>query len=353
MRTSLMQRGLGIALALTMVLAAPLTARAEEAQQTELTKEHITLDQTEFEFTGEEIRPNVTVRVEETLLTLDKHYMLDFADNVAVGEGKVIVTGIATGGYTGAVEIPFTILEKTTEPETSEPTQPETTEPTQPEVSQPNEPDNAPPEPIALDKNHIQLDKTTFVYNGEPITPKFTVTVDGKTLTVGKHYTVSYTNNDKPGTGTVTVTAVNDSGYTGSVSVQFTIEEPSYAVTKGNDGKWYQESGKTLSFTVNGAYDKFVGVSVDGKRISDSNYSVKSGSTVVTLKAAYLKTLKLGEHTITFHFTDGKADAAFRVVAGLDASNPSTGDNIQLWVSVLLIASLGLGTVAVRKKLWK
>ena len=65
MRTSLLQRGLGLALALTLVAAAPLTARAEdsEAQFIELTKDHVTLEKTEYEHTGEEIRPNVTVRV--------------------------------------------------------------------------------------------------------------------------------------------------------------------------------------------------------------------------------------------------------------------------------------------------
>ena len=104
MRTSLIQRGLGLALAL-MLVAAPLTARAEDTdnQFTELTKEHVSLEKTEYEHTGEEIRPNVTVRVEDTLLTLDTHYHLAYADNTDVGEGKVIVTGIATSGYTGTV----------------------------------------------------------------------------------------------------------------------------------------------------------------------------------------------------------------------------------------------------------
>ncbi len=33
-------------------------------------------------------------------------------DNTEIGEGKVIVTGIATSGYTGTVEVPFSIVEK-------------------------------------------------------------------------------------------------------------------------------------------------------------------------------------------------------------------------------------------------
>ena len=334
MRTSLFQRGLGIALALTLVLAAPLTARAEEPQTTtELTEEHVTLEKTEYEYTGEEIRPNVTVRVEDTLLTLDKHYSLSYADNTQIGEGKVTVTGIATGGYTGTVEVPFTIVAKPTEPEATD--------------------------PIALEESHVKLDKTEFVYSGEAIEPQVTVTVDDKVLTPGTDYTLTFADNDKPGTAYAVVTAVDGSGYTGTVRVTFTITDapkaPEYTVTKGNDSTWYLKSTKTLSFTASGDYAKFVGVSIDGTRISDSNYTVKKGSTVVTLKAAYLKTLKPGEHTITIHFDDGKAEGAFRVVDGADPTNPATGDNIHLWAGVLFVSLTGLAGAgyAFRKKIWK
>lgn len=335
MRTSLFQRGLGIALALTLVLAAPITARAEEDQQTftELTAEHVTLDQTSFEYTGEEILPNVTVRVGNDLLTLDKHYYLDFTDNVEVGEGKVTVSGIATSGYTGTVEVPFTIVEKATEPD-----------------------------PIALEESHVKLEKTEFVYDGEAIEPQVTVTVGDKVLNAGTDYTLSFEDNNKPGTGYVIVTAVEDSGYTGSVRVNFTIQEasqtpeaPEYTITKGDNAKWYLKSNKTLSFTASGEYNDFVGVSVDGKRISDSNYTVKKGSTVVTLKSAFLNTLKAGEHTVTIHFNDGKAEGTFQVLDEQDPTNPSTGDSIRLWAAALFVSLTGLAgaAFAFRKGIWK
>ncbi|MDY3224553.1 MAG: hypothetical protein SOW84_01585 [Candidatus Faecousia sp.] len=327
MRTSLFQRGLGIALALTLVLAAPLTARAEEdLSLVELKQEHVSLEYTEYEYTGEEILPNVTVQVEDTLLTLGKHYSLEYADNAEVGTGKVIVTGIATGGYQGTVEVPFSIVEKPAEPEPAE------------------------PEPVALEESHVTLDKTEIPYNGEPVKPAVTVTVDGKTLAAGTDYTLSFEDNDKPGTAYAVVTAVENSGYTGTVRVKFTITDeaktPRYSITKGNDAKWYQESTKTLSFTASGDYSDFIGVSIDGKRISDSSYTVKKGSTVVTLKSSYLSTLKLGEHTITIHFTDGKAEGSFRVVGGLDPSNPSTGDRIHLWTATLFVSLTGLAGAA-------
>lgn len=332
MRTSLLQRGLGLALALTLLAAAPLTARAEEseAQFTELTKEHVSLEKTEYEYTGEEIRPNVTVRVEETLLTLDKHYYLEFADNTEIGEGKVIVTGIATSGYTGTVEVPFTIVEKEEDEQ----------------------------EPIALEESHVKLDKTEFTFDGKAVEPAVTVTVDGKVLVQDTDYTLTYENNDKVGTAHAVVTAKDGSGYAGTVRAAFTIKEapkaPEYTITKGDNAKWTLKSAKALSFTASGDFEKFVGVSVDGVRIGDSHYSAKKGSTVITLKNAYLNTLKAGKHTIAIHFTDGTAEGSFTI---LDASddNPNTGDNIHLWAGLLFVSLTGLiGTgYAVCKKIWK
>ena len=332
MRTSLLQRGLGLALALTLLAAAPLTARAEEseAQFTELTKEHVSLEKTEYEYTGEEIRPNVTVRVEETLLTLDKEYSLEYADNTEVGEGKVIVTGIATGGYTGTVEVPFTIVEKEEDEQ----------------------------EPIALEESHVKLDKTEFTFDGKAVEPAVTVTVGDKVLVQNTDYTLTYENNDKVGTAYAVVTAKDGSGYVGTVRAAFTIKEapkaPEYTITKGDNAKWTLKSAKALSFTASGDFDKFVGVSVDGVRISDSHYSAKKGSTVITLKSAYLNTLKAGKHTIAIHFTDGTAEGSFTI---LDASddNPNTGDNIHLWAGLLFVSLTGLAGAgyAVCKKIWK
>lgn len=332
MRTSLLQRGLGFALALTLVLAAPLTARAEdsEAQFTELTRDHVSIEKTEYEYTGEAIRPNVTVRVEETLLTLDKEYSLEYADNTEVGEGKVIVTGIATGGYTGTVEVPFSIVEKEYEQE-----------------------------PVALEESHVKLDKAEFTFDGKAVEPAVTVTVGGKVLVKDTDYTLTFENNDKAGEAFAVVTAKEGSGYTGTVRVKFTIKEapkaPEYTITKGNAAKWTLKSTKALSFTADGDFDKFVGVSVDGKRISDSNYAAKKGSTVITLKSAYLNTLKKGEHTITIHFDDGKAEGSFTVLAASSDGNPNTGDNIHLWAALLFVSLTGLigAGYAFSKKIWK
>ena len=138
MKFSKLQRCLGLALALLLAAALPVTALAETAEPTELVATDITLDETRFQYTGQEIRPNVTVRVAGQLLTLDRDYTLEFKDNVEVGTAAVVVTGVETAGYTGTVEHPFYIEPSTTQEEETEPTQPETTQPTEPET-QPEE----------------------------------------------------------------------------------------------------------------------------------------------------------------------------------------------------------------------
>ena len=341
-----------LAMALLLTFAIPVTAMASEP--VELVATDITLDQTHFEYTGEEIRPNVTVRVKDQLLTLDQHYRLEFKNNVEVGEAAVVVTGIATGGYTGTVEHPFFI-----DPKTS---------------------DESTPDLITILGTDVTIDGTEFTATGEAIEPGITVTVAGKELTAGEDYTLVYENNIQPGTASVTVTGVADKGYTGSVTIHFTIQEaetqpeeskpqetqpeettpeetkpeetkPAYKITKGDGIIWHKESGKELSFTADGAFQDFVSVQVDGKTVNSKYYSVKEGSTIVTLKEAFLEHLDLGKHTITVKFTDGEAEGSFKISAPADESNPKTGDTIGIWVAALLLSFTGiLGTTLVYRK---
>lgn len=143
MKLSKFQRCLGLALALLLTAALPVTALADTAEPKELVATDVTLDETRFQYTGQEIRPNVTVRVDDQLLTLDRDYTLEFQNNVEVGTAAVVVTGIATAGYTGTVEHPFYIeAAPENEEEETEPTE------TQPEESQPEEsvPEESKPE---------------------------------------------------------------------------------------------------------------------------------------------------------------------------------------------------------------
>ena len=370
------RRSLSMALALILLSAAlPFGALAAETTIVELVATDITLDETHFEYTGEEIRPNVTVRVNDTLLTLDKDYTLEYKNNVEVGEAAVVVTGIATSGYMGTVEHPFYI-----DPKTSDDDQPDL---------------------VTIIGTDVTIDGTEFIATGEAIEPGITVTIGGKELVAGEDYTLVYENNVAPGTASVTVTGVADKGYTGSVTIHFTIQassqEPSepeetqpeeskpqettpeeskpeetepeetepeeskpvsYKITKGNGAIWHKDSGKTLSFTSDGKFEDFEGLQIDGKTVNKKYYTLKEGkNSIITLKESFLQRLDNGKYTITIQFADGEAEGTFKVTAPADDSNPKTGDSFALhsWTALLFISITGIiGTgFACRKKLWK
>ena len=83
---------------------------------------------------------------------------------------------------------------------------------------------------VELKGTDVTIDGTEFQYTGKAIEPAVTVTVDGNQLVEGKDYSVTYTNNVEPGTATVTVrgiaTASETLGYTGEVSINYTITAP-------------------------------------------------------------------------------------------------------------------------------
>ena len=112
-----------------------------------------------------------------------------------------------------------------------------------------------------------------------------------------------------------------------------------------------------MSFTSNAAYSDFIRVELDGKTLDAKNYTVKEGSTVVTLKADYVATLSAGEHTIGIVSESGTATTTFTVnakaVVNNDTKSPQTGDNnhIALWVALLFVSGGAVfGTTVVRKK---
>ena len=300
----------------------PDTEKPEEYPLVEIQRGDVTINGMEFIYTGKPIEPEITVTVGGKVLTQGKDYSLKYEDNIEVGSGKAIVSGIATateeGGYTGTVEIKFTIRPITAEEYPL----------------------------VEIKGTDVTIEGTRFPYTGNPIQPKITVKVNGKVLTAGKDYSVAYANNVSVGTAAVTIsgiaTVTETGGYTGTVTLNFTIV-PSYRITAGDGSKWFLGSSKNLSFTADGSFDDFTGVSINGRTLEQEYYTVKEGTTV-TLKNAFLKKLPVGNHTITIRFQDGEATGTFRITNELDTTNPQTGDRFPLHAltAVLFISLTGL-----------
>ena len=93
-------------------------------------------------------------------------------------------------------------------------------------------------------------------------------------------------------------------------------------ITDGKGQTMVVEAAKDLSFRSNAPLEFFRKVLVDGKEVARENYELTEGSTIVTLKASFLNTLGVGEHTLSVVSTTGTAETTFTVA---EAAKPAPG----------------------------
>ena len=100
-----------------------------------------------------------------------------------------------------------------------------------------------------------------------------------------------------------------------------------YEVTTGNDSTIdLSDYDAKLTVTADVEFSKFTGVKVDGVLVHESEYTAKSGSTIVEMDRLYLLSLDPGEHEMTMLFTDGIAETNFTV-------NPVPYEKAAVWVA--------------------
>lgn len=135
-----------------------------------------------------------------------------------------------------------------------------------------------------------------------------------------------------------------------SVKIDLTranLNKKEYKIIKG-DG---QKVDKTMSFEFDIDYDTFASegkVYIDDKEVSKDSYDLSKGSTIVTFKSNYIKTLENGNHTFKATINDGAATATFTMNK---TNNPKTGDNIMISFAFLGVCIIGLiGTGIYMKK---
>ena len=117
-------------------------------------------------YTGQAATPDVTVTLGDRTLAAGTDYSVAYQNNKGIGTAKATVTG--TGNYTGSLAASFKI--------------------------------------VAADIVDTDVYIPHQTYTGEKIEPSVTVTLDGKTLTAGTDYTVTYSDNIDVGTASVVIT---------------------------------------------------------------------------------------------------------------------------------------------------
>lgn len=198
-------------------------------------------------------------------------------------------------------------------------------------------------------------------------------------------------NIDKKVTVPVTITSENYKDVTVKVTIYIS---PEYRIIDGANSSWTQNTDGTVVIRGNGEFSRFHAVKVDGKVLDPANYEAKEGSTIITLKAEYLKTLATGSHTFAIVWNNGIAGTNFTVAANTSGNNsgnnsnnndsnhgsdnrgnndsgntagaaantaaasaqeldkvPATGDPFGIWLTLFAISLIGLvGMLAIRKK---
>lgn len=93
-------------------------------------------------------------------------------------------------------------------------------------------------------------------------------------------------------------------------------------ITDGKGQTMVVEAAKDLTFRSSAPIRYFQKVLVDDKEVAAENYVLTEGSTIVTLKASFLKTLGVGEHKLSVVSATGTAETTFTVA---EAAKPAPG----------------------------
>ena len=171
---------------------------------------------------------------------------------------------------------------------------------------------------------------------------------------------------------------------TSNMKIKVVVEKIEYKVIEGAEQTYTIKEDTEARFRIDADYSLFNNkVYVDNVLVDSSNYTSKSGSTIIVLNKDYVDTLAVGEHTLKVAFTDGgEAETTFTIARKAEdnnnnednnennnenntpskpedkeemkdnGSNPKTGDNIMLYVAIASMSIIGLGatTIVAKKK---
>lgn len=123
----------------------------------------------------------------------------------------------------------------------------------------------------------------------------------------------------------------------------------------GANQEWTKGSKDGLTFKIDTDIKEFKKVLVDGKELKDTDYDIKSGSTILTLKPSFLDTLSAGKHKIRFEFNTGSVEAYFTVKdkensSQTESANTGVQNKYGLWIVLLLVAAGGLAVFGILSK---
>ena len=127
-----------------------------------------------------------------------------------------------------------------------------------------------------------------------------------------------------------------------------------YDILDGAGSSWTQNTDGSLAIRGSGEISKFREVKVDGVTVDPVNYTVTEGSTIITFKPEYLKSLSAGNHSFELVWTDGTAATNFTVAENADqsAKSPKTGEDFSmaLCIALPMVSCAGLAGIFAKRK---
>ncbi len=226
------------------------------------------LSETRYIYDGTEKEPAVTVQDPSgAVLTEGTDYEVSYSDNLYPGKATATITGI--GDYTGTFICEFSIVGNL---------------------------ENA-------EQYGITMPEEDYYYDGTAKEPAPTVVLGDIELLDGTDYTLSYTNNTDPGTGTVTITGMGY--YEGTCACTFDIHlghAPSLETRTvyGNTGR--AKSGQTVDFSdLEELYENITSIKVEDvkEKGKEDDAAASDGAVLSSAPAPYAEDLTVVYGTCT------------------------------------------------------
>lgn len=285
----------------------PAIVNAEEIETNEIIgsieEAEIALEAESSVYTGDEIKPKITVSFGEDQLTEDTDYTIEYSNNINAGTATVKIVGC--GEYDGEVIREFTIEQK--------------------ELAD---------EDIEIDLSNLK----TFDFNGKYRTPIIIFKYNGRQLNPMADYHVQYENNFFPGTASVIIEGIDN--FKGKVIKNFNITKKqidsvtirtefntakqlivkvnngSYAMTLNKDYSYtiYTDEIGNITITFTGLGNNYEGTYVR-KIAAENNPNRPLPPTVKRIKIKKVKNIKVRKSKVTWERKETVAGYQIRYAA--------------------------------------
>ncbi|MBO7676651.1 MAG: hypothetical protein J6S49_03955, partial [Erysipelotrichaceae bacterium] len=119
---------------------------------------------------------------------------------------------------------------------------------------------------------------------------------------------------------TVVDTSISETAIASEVKIAAKTVEDLYDFIQGEGSSWGEDRTSLLQLRIKrNIADReilkhFTRVEIDGNPVSTEFYFLKTGSLIVQIKPVFLRTLSVGEHTISVVFNDGRVDTVFKII---------------------------------------